>query len=47
MAEEIKRVVCEHCHARCRVLVYSDDGRLVKIEEDLNAFILEHVGPRI
>jgi len=34
MAEEIKRVVCEHCHARCRVLVYSDDGRLVKIEED-------------
>ncbi len=34
MAQEVKRAVCEMCHSRCRVSVYSDNGRLVKIEED-------------
>ena len=34
MAEMVKKALCRWCHARCRVLVYSDDGRFVKIEED-------------
>ncbi len=29
-----KRAVCEMCHARCRVLVHSEDGKIVKFEED-------------
>jgi len=31
---EAKRAVCEMCHARCRVVVHSENGRLVSIEED-------------
>ena len=34
MAIETKRAVCEMCHSKCRVLVHSENGRLVKIEED-------------
>ncbi len=34
MAIEAKKSVCRWCHARCRVLVHSQDGKLVKIEED-------------
>jgi len=34
MAKEVKKAICEFCHARCRVLVYSESGQMVKIEED-------------
>ena len=34
MAEQMKRAVCRWCHARCRVVVHTENGRLVKIEED-------------
>ena len=34
MVQETRRAVCEMCHARCRVAVYSQSGHLVKIEED-------------
>jgi anaerobic selenocysteine-containing dehydrogenase len=32
--EEIKRTVCMGCHAHCRVAVYLENERLVKVEED-------------
>jgi len=31
---EVKRSICEFCNPRCRHLVYSEAGRLVKIEPD-------------
>ncbi len=34
MAQQSKKAVCRWCHARCRILVHSENGRLVKIEED-------------
>jgi thiosulfate reductase/polysulfide reductase chain A len=34
MTEQMKRAVCRWCHARCRVVVHTENGRLVKIEED-------------
>lgn len=34
MPDEMKRSVCEMCHSRCRVIVHSEKGRLVNIEED-------------
>ncbi|MBI4334921.1 MAG: molybdopterin-dependent oxidoreductase [Chloroflexi bacterium] len=34
MNEQTKKAVCRWCHARCRVVVYSRDGKLEKIEED-------------
>lgn len=34
MPEQVTRTVCRQCHADCRLAVYSEDGRLVKIEED-------------
>jgi len=43
--EETKRAVCEMCHARCRVLVYSKNGRLVKIEEDRSNPLVDIVFP--
>ncbi len=33
--EQVKRAVCRGCHVRCRVAVHSENGRLVKIDEDL------------
>ncbi len=32
--EQVKRSVCLWCHSRCRVAVHTNDGKLVKIEED-------------
>ena len=32
--EEVKKAICEFCLAKCRVLVHSLNGYLVKIEED-------------
>jgi len=34
MAEQVKRALCRWCHAQCRLAVYSENGRLTKIEED-------------
>lgn len=34
MTTETRRVVCNFCHARCRVVVHSANGHLVDIEED-------------
>ncbi len=33
------------CHSRCRVLVHSEDGRLVKIEEDRSYPLLDAALP--
>ncbi len=32
--DQVKKAICQWCHSRCRVLVHSRDGKLVKIEED-------------
>ncbi|MBI4330970.1 MAG: molybdopterin-dependent oxidoreductase [Chloroflexi bacterium] len=32
--EQTRKAVCEFCHCRCRVVIHSQDGKLVKIEED-------------
>lgn len=34
MAEEIKRALCEFCHARCRVAVRVDDAEFIDVDED-------------
>ncbi|MBI4330122.1 MAG: molybdopterin-dependent oxidoreductase [Chloroflexi bacterium] len=34
MNEVVTKALCRWCHARCRVAVHSDNGRLVRIEED-------------
>ena len=34
MAEKVIRAICRMCHSQCRVAVHSENGRLVRIEED-------------
>ncbi len=34
MAQEVKSAICEFCNPRCRILVYSENGKMVKMEED-------------
>lgn len=34
MPIESKRATCQFCHPQCRIRVYSENGRLVKTEED-------------
>ncbi len=34
MAEKVTRSICRWCHSQCRVAVHTDNGKLVKIEED-------------
>ena len=43
--KEAKRAFCEMCHSRCRVLVHSEDGRLVRIEEDRSYPLVDAVSP--
>lgn len=43
--EEVKRAICEMCHSRCRVAVFSKDGRLVKIEEDRTDPRVDQISP--
>jgi thiosulfate reductase/polysulfide reductase chain A len=34
VTELARRAVCHFCHSRCRVMVYSENGHMTKIEED-------------
>ncbi len=34
MAETVTRTVCRWCYSNCRVVVHSENGKLVRIEED-------------
>jgi len=43
--KQAKRAFCEMCHSRCRVLVHSEGGRLVKIEEDRSYPLVDAVFP--
>jgi thiosulfate reductase/polysulfide reductase chain A len=45
MVTETKRAVCEHCHARCRVLVHSENGRLKGFEEDRSYPLWDQIHP--
>lgn len=36
---EVKRVVCEFCHAKCRLLLHSENGRLTGLAEDTSTRI--------
>lgn len=44
---QFKKAVCTMCHARCRVLVTSENGRLVKTEEDRTFPRVDRVAPPI
>ena len=33
---ETKKVVCQFYHARCRLIMHTENGRLVRLEEDPN-----------
>lgn len=46
MAEQVTRAICRWCHAQCRVAVYSENGRLVKIEEDRTDPRVDKILPR-
>jgi len=46
MVQEVKKAVCEACHCWCRVLVYSENGRLLKIEEDRSDPRVDSISPR-
>ncbi len=45
MSLETKRVICEHCHARCRVLVHTENGRLKGFDEDRSYPLVDRVFP--
>jgi thiosulfate reductase/polysulfide reductase chain A len=47
MAQEMKNAVCEWCHAKCRVLVHSEDGRLVKVEPDRSYPLWDKISPPV
>ena len=34
MIQKVKRAVCHFCHSKCRLLIYSEDGRFVKYVEE-------------
>lgn len=46
MAEKAKRAMCRWCHSQCRVAVYSENARLVKIEEDTTDPRVDMIFPR-
>jgi thiosulfate reductase/polysulfide reductase chain A len=46
MAEQVKRAICRWCHSQCRVAVHSENGRLVKIEEDQTDPRVDNILPR-
>ncbi len=45
MVQETKRAVCEHCHARCRVLVHSENGRLIDFDVDRSYPLWDQIYP--
>ena len=45
MASEAKRAVCEMCHARCRVIVHSENGRLAGLDEDRSYPLVDRIFP--
>ncbi len=45
MAIDKKRAICEMCHARCRVAVHVEDGRIVKLEEDRTYPLADEIFP--
>jgi len=47
MAQEVKHAVCEWCHAKCRVLVHSENGRLVKVEPDRSYPLWDKIAPPV
>ena len=49
MAEQkVSKTICEFCHARCRLLVYSDQkGHLVKLEPDRSDPTVDQIWPPI
>jgi thiosulfate reductase/polysulfide reductase chain A len=46
MAETVRRALCRWCHSQCRVVVHSENGKLVKIEEDRTDPRVDHMLPR-
>ena len=47
MAQEVKNAVCEWCHAKCRVLVHSENGRLGKVEPDRSYPLWNKIAPPV
>jgi anaerobic selenocysteine-containing dehydrogenase len=45
VAKITKRVVCEHCHARCRIAVHVEDGELKGLEEDRTYPLWDRIYP--
>ncbi|MBI4331749.1 MAG: molybdopterin-dependent oxidoreductase [Chloroflexi bacterium] len=45
MAEQTARSLCRLCNSRCRLLVHTSDGHLVKIEEDRTDPRVDHIFP--
>ncbi len=45
MAQEVKKAWCWACHNRCRVLVKSENGRLIDIEEDRAYPMVDNIQP--
>ncbi len=43
--KEAKKAFCEWCHARCRVVVHTEDGRLKEIEEDPSFPLCDNIFP--
>ena len=43
--KESKHMVCEFCHSRCRVIVHSENGKLINIEEDPTYPLYENIFP--
>ncbi len=45
MTQEVKSAVCMWCQARCRILVHSENGRLVKVEPDPSYPMVDTIFP--
>ena len=41
------RTICRWCHSQCRVLVHSENGKLIKIEEDRTDPRVDQISPHI
>ncbi len=43
--EEAKLAICEMCHSRCRVVVHSQNGQVLKIEADRSYPLVDEIFP--